>query len=104
MRNQKAASTFLGQVVGKLFKARVTRDLNNGQKLAHAHRLGLLKSKHRNPVGHAADGATLVLTLTLTLTLTPTPTLTLTLTRSPSRARTCRPSPPSTRTPTWPSG
>ena len=44
VRNQKAASTFLGQVVGKLFKARVTRDLNNGQKLAHAHRLGLLKS------------------------------------------------------------
>ena len=60
VRNQKAASTFLGQVVGKLFKAIGSRDLNNGQKLEHAHRIGLLKSRHRNPVGHPAEATTLV--------------------------------------------
>ena len=60
VRNQKAASTFLWQVVVKLFRATSGRDLNNGQQLEHAHRIGLLKSKHRNPVGHPADATTLV--------------------------------------------
>ena len=60
VRNQKAASTFLGQAVGRLFEATSSRDLNNGQKMEHAHRTGLLKSKHRNPVGHPADATTLV--------------------------------------------
>ena len=43
-RTRTRTRTLSHQVVGQLFKARVTRDLNNGQKLAHAHRLGLLKS------------------------------------------------------------